>query len=177
MRFLSLSLVWFFLICGLSVTGDAYAHSVHVSTAEVEHNVKTQKLEISLTVFMDDFELALMRHSERLLSFDKTPAAELDGQIQSYLEKTFVVTECTGRPAKIHWVGREMETAKTDAPTVTLFFEVPLTACLSGVSLDHSMFCELFKDQINLLHLRSDGREVELLFSKAVTSLKLAVAE
>lgn len=175
LRAFSDSLRW---ICALLMMYQTLqAHDVHTSNAELEYNPKTQKLEVSLTVFVDDLELALMRHSERLMSLEKTPATEFDAQIQAYLRKTFIVTEVTGKAAKIEWVGREMDDAKTDTPTVTLFFEVPLTACLSGVTLRHEMFCDLFKDQINLLHLRGATRSLELQFSREQASHSIELSE
>ncbi|MEQ1748462.1 MAG: DUF6702 family protein [Prosthecobacter sp.] len=161
----------------LSAAAWVHAHSIHQSTAEAEYNPKTQKLEVSLTVFINDLELALIRHSERLLSIDKTPAAEFDTQIQAYLAKTFVVTEVTGKKVPIDWVGREIESVKTDDPAVTLFFEVPLVASLSGITIEHSMLCELFKDQTNLLHLRSGTHDIELQFTRSDDRRKLELSE
>ena len=154
----------------LGAAGWAQAHSMHQSTAEAEYNPKTQKLEVSLTVFTDDLELALMRHSERPMSIAKTPAAEFDTQIQSYLTKTFVLTEVTGKTAGIEWVGRESGSDRTDDPTVTLHFELPLVSCLSGVTLRHSVLLDLFKDQTNLLHLRSGVNNLELKFLRDAAS-------
>lgn len=158
----SLAGVWLLLMMTLPIR----AHDQHTSSAEMEYNPRTQKLEVSLTVFVDDLELALMRHSERLMSLEKTPASDFDAQIQAYLARSFIVTEANGRAAKIEWLGRELEAEKSESPRVTLFFEVPLIACLSGVSLQHTVFCDLYKDQSNLLHLRQESGSRELLFSK-----------
>jgi hypothetical protein len=154
----------FLLLC---VATCAHAHSLHQSTAEAEYNPTTKKLEVSLTVFIDDLETALIRQSEREMRLDKTPAAEFDAQIQAYLAKTFVVTDAAGKTAKIEWVGRKIdeETKKSGDPTVTLFFEVVLPRGLTDAKLRHAMFCELFKDQINLLRLQISDRKVELRFT------------
>ena len=143
-----------------------HAHSLHQSTAEAEYNPTTKKLEVSLTVFINDLETALVRQCEREMRLDKTPAAELDAQIQAYLTKTFVVTDASGKAAKIEWVGRELDAAsvKSDEPAVTLFFEVQLPGGLSDAKLRHEVFHDLFKDQINLM-LLSDGQiKIELSF-------------
>jgi len=140
-----------------------HAHSLHQSTAEAEYNPTTQKLEVSLTVFINDLELALMRQSERLMAIDKTPVAEFDAQIQAYLAKTFVVTDADGKTMKPEWVGRELGSIKSDDPTVTLFFTIPLSGGLAGSSLLHSVLCDLFQDQTNLLFLRSK-QKVEFKF-------------
>jgi uncharacterized protein DUF6702 len=141
------------------------AHPVHTSTAEAEYNPQTKKLEVSLTVFVSDLELALIRQSERELRMDKTPAAEFDAQILVYLAKTFVVTDAAGRVAKMEWVGREMdeESAKSGDPAVVLFFEVGMVG-LEGKTLRCSVFGELFEDQVNLLQLRNGTQKVELHF-------------
>jgi hypothetical protein len=156
-----------------------HAHSLHQSTAEAEYNPTTKKLEVSLTVFINDLELALIRQCEREMRLDKTPAAEFDAQIQAYLTKTFVVTDAAGKTAKIEWVGRELDiqSAKSAEPLVTLFFEVPLPAGLTDTTLRHRVFSDLFKDQVHLLHLRSDLSEVELRFTKNETLKVLAHRE
>lgn len=152
-----------------------HAHSVHQSTAEAEYNPETKKLEVSLTVFIDDLETALVRQCECEMRLDKTPAAEFDAQTMAYLAKSFVVTDPAGKAAEIEWVGRQIdeETKKSGDPTVTLFFEVALPGGLKGKSLQHTIFHDLFKDQVNLLHLRSNPGKAELRFTKDETSKKL----
>ena len=138
-----------------------HAHSLHQSTAEAEYNPTTKKLEVSLTVFINDLELALIRQSEREVRLDKTPAAEFDAQIQAYLVKTFVVTDAAGKAAKIEWVGREVnaDSAKSGDPAVTLFFEVPLPQGLDKATLQNLVLCDLFQDQSNLLELRNGAKK------------------
>lgn len=145
-----------------------HAHSLHQSTAEAEYNAKTKKLEVSLTVFINDLETALIRQSEREMRLDQTPAAEFDAQIQAYLAKTFVVTDVAGKTAKIEWVGRKIdeETKKSGDPTVTLFFEIPLPNGLADAKLRHAVFCEMFKDQMNLLLIQNEKRKAELRFTQ-----------
>jgi hypothetical protein len=143
-----------------------HAHSIHTSTAEAEYNPQTKKLEVTLTVFISDLELAIIRQSERDLRINKTPAAEFDVQIQAYLARTFVLTDAAGKVAKIAWVGREMEadSAKGGDPAVRLFFEMKLPAGLHGLSLRFAVLNDLFKDQTNLLHLRHGSHQSEWRF-------------
>ena len=153
------------------------AHSVHTSTAEAEYNAETKKLEVSLTVFVSDLELALIRQSEREMRIDKTPAAEFDAQIQVYLAKNFVVTDAAGKVAKLEWAGREMDaaSAKSGDPAVVLFFEVEMPEGRRGWTLNYSLFQELFKDQTNLLHFKVGSHPVELKFTLEKATRSLAV--
>ncbi|MDP1588288.1 MAG: hypothetical protein Q8M07_11120 [Prosthecobacter sp.] len=156
-----------------------HAHSFHQSTAEAEYNPTTKKLEVGLTVFINDLETALIRQSEREMRIDKNPAAEFDAQIQAYLAKTFVVTDAAGKAAKIEWVGRELdaESVKSDDPAVTLFFEIALPDGLTDKTLQHTVFGDLFKDQTHLLHLRSGSHKVELRFTRDNAKKKLLPAD
>lgn len=160
------------LVCGTWL----HAHSVHQSTTDAEYNPATQKLEVSLTVFINDLELALMRHSEKLLSFEKTPPEQFDLVIQDYLAGTFVLTDGAGRSPGIEWVGREKdaESAKSDDPAVTLYFQVPVPGELAACSLRHTVFGNIFKDQINLLHLKSGTHSLQLSFAHDAPAKKLA---
>lgn len=144
-----------------------HAHDVHQTRAEAEYNATTQRLEVSLTVFVDDLELALTRQTERLMSITSTPAPELDSQLQRYLSTNFVVTDGSGKSAALHWVGRQLDpaTIATAEPEVTLFFELSLPDGLKGCNLRHIVFCDRFKDQSNLLHLRHGAQSTELRFS------------
>ena len=165
------------LLLTLACGSWLHAHSVHQSTAEAEYNPATRKLEVSLTVFINDLELALMRHSEKLLSFEKTPAEQFDQVIQDYLAGTFVLTDANGKPAALKWVGRETDagSAKSNDPAVTLYFEVPVPGDLAGCSLRHTVFGNIFKDQINLLHLKSGSQSLQLSFAHDDASKTLSV--
>lgn len=167
------------VILYLLVATCLHAHSVHTSTAEAEYNAETKKLEVSLTVFVSDLELALVRQSEREMRMDKTPAAEFDAQIQAYLAKNFVVTDAAGKAAKMEWVGREMDeaSAKSGDPAVVLFFEVEVPEGLGGATVRNAVFLDLFKDQINLLLLRDGDQKAEMRFTSEDPSKQLRVRE
>jgi len=166
--------IFYFLAASL-----VQAHSVHMSTAEAEYHAKTKKLEVSLTVFVSDLELALVRQSEREMRIDKTPAVEFDAQIRVYLAKTFVVTDAAGKVAKLEWVGRAMDeaSAKSGDPAVVLFFELAVPEGLKGVVMRNAVFQELFKDQMNLLHLREGDKKTEMLFTREQSFQELGAGE
>ncbi len=141
----------------------------------MEWNTATKKLEVSLTVFVSDLELALIRHTERELRFEKTPPKLLDAEMLQYLAKTFVVSTAADQKAEITWVGRELEadTQKSDEPTVTLFFELSLPEGLKGSTLHMTLFTELFADQLHLMTFRREGQKISWQFKKGDEAKKL----
>lgn len=146
----------------------ACAHDVHQSRAEAEYNAGSRRLEVSLTVFVDDLELALTRQAEHRISITNTPAPDIDSQLQRFLAANFIVTDAGGKAAELHWVGRRLDpdSAKSAEPELTLFFEVSLPEGLQGSSLRHIAFCDRFQDQCNLLHLRTGGQDNQLKFTR-----------
>jgi hypothetical protein len=165
------------LVTVLFAASTLHAHSLHQSTAEAEYNPETKKLEVSLTVFINDLETALIRQTERDVRLDKTPVAEFDAEIQAYLTTTFVVTDAVGKVANIEWVGRQLDedTQKSGDPTMTLFFEVAVPNGFANAKLRHAVFCEMFKDQVNLLQLRDGLKKTELQFTGPNTTKKLGI--
>lgn len=162
----------------LTSTLPLQAHDVHQSTAEVEFNASTQRLEVSLNVFVSDLELALMRQAERELSLAKSPAPVTDAEIQRFLATHFVVKDAEGKPAAIAWTGRQIDpaTAASNDPEVTLFFEVPLPAGLKGATLSHTVFYDRFADQLNLVHLHQGSQSTQLRFTKGEPARRLEFA-
>lgn len=156
-----LSVIFYFL-----AVGWLHAHAVHTATGEVEYDEGTKRLEVSLTVFVSDLEMALVRQCEREMRIDRTPAGEFDAQVLAYLARTFVVTDAAGKAGKIRWVGREMEKAseKSGDPAVVLFFEVEMPGGVEGASLRCAVFGELFGDQVTLVEVRRRGRKEEMRF-------------
>jgi hypothetical protein len=151
----------------LSVPG-LLAHPVHQSQAHAEYNPDSRKLEVSLTVFINDLEQALTNHTGQKLTFDKTEASLFDAQMQLYLAETFVVKDATGRVAAMEWLGRAPEagTEKSADPEVTLFFELTLTGGPAGCTLLHTVFCEVFEDQSNLIRFTFGPKKTVWCFLK-----------
>lgn len=148
-----------------------HAHSLHQSTAEAEYNPKTQALEVSLTIFIDDLETALIRRTERSLRMEQTPTAVFDAQILAYLGTVFTVTNGQGSAVKINWLGRQVdkESRRSSDPTATLFFQFALPHGLDGATIRHALFCDLFEDQINLLLLKDGDDKRTLKFQPGDT--------
>jgi hypothetical protein len=173
------SLLTKILLALVCLSPTVQAHPVHQSTAEVEFDPKSKKLEISLTVDVNDLELALTRQCDRAISMDKTPPDEFNAQTKIYLDKNFQVTDAAGNLAKIEWKGRELvaESVKSADPSVRLFFQVPLPGGVASAKLRHAVFCALFKDQINLVHLRHNQTNRELRFSRDDAAKMLIATE
>ena len=137
------------------------AHAVHTSVAEADYNAATRRLEVSLRVFIDDFEAALSVHARRRLALATTPPAEFDAITREYLKATFTVRTPDGQLAPLLWVGREVRDAENE---LWFHFEVPLPGGVEGCRVHHRALGEQFPTQINSVRVRDGQRRVTLVF-------------
>lgn len=139
-----------------------HAHPVHTSLAEVDYNRATQKLEIALRVFADDFEEALSLRAKKKITLANTPAAEFTTLAQAYLAETFLVRRADGTLAPHTWLGRDHKDAANE---LWLFFEIALPPSgLDGLRLRHAVLSTQFSDQLNSVLLRDGARSATLAF-------------
>jgi hypothetical protein len=148
-------------IVALTLASSGLAHPIHRSIAEANYNRTTQTLEVALRVFADDFQDALGAHAKKKISFEKTPAADLDRLIEAYLAERFTIKTVDGATAKLRWLGRELKDAENE---LWLYFEAPLPTRIEGIKIWHRMLSEHFRDQLNSVVVRDGTRKVTLVF-------------
>jgi hypothetical protein len=150
------------LLAGLLATAPPLAaHAIHTSVAEADYNAATRRLEVSLRVFIDDFEAALSVHARRRLSLAGTPREEFDAAARTYLAETFTVRSPDGQLAPLLWVGREVRDAENE---LWFHFEVALPGGIEGCRVHHRALGEQFPTQINSVRVRDGERRVTLVF-------------
>lgn len=170
----------FFAACAaglfVALAARADAHPLHASSAQADYNRATHRLEIGIRVFAEDLLAALNAHRDTPpLSFEKTPAVELDAAVRTYVTHKFRVATADGASVALRWVGREFDRTP-DAPdrdhdhedeqTLWLYVEAALPDGIEGAHLHHALLQERFRDQSNLIRVRDGDREVTLAFTR-----------
>ena len=145
------------LLLGLGAGQAASAHSVHASLAQIEHNRETGKAEISIRLFVDDFEQALAKRRGAPVRLDKTPGP--DRIVLAYLADALVLTGRDGKRAPLAWVGMDVQ-----ALTVWIYLEAELKSGLAGGRLRDTVLFDLFDDQVNTVNLRQGKARETLVF-------------
>ncbi len=152
------------------------AHPVHTSHAEADYRAETQRLEVALNVFADDLLLALLRHTGRDLSYEQTPAAELDAALRDYVAAHFRVIARDGQPQILQWVGREFDRGDGER-SLWLYCEFSLPGGPDGAQLHHALLQQIFKGQHNTVTLRDGPRRVTLTFAPNSEAKRISFPE
>lgn len=135
----------------------APAHTFHTSLMQMEYNAQAQTVEIAVQVFTHDLENILTRRSGKRVRIDKTPAAPrlaLD-----YVREAFVLKNRRDETKVFSWVGMEQT---SDA--VWLYIEAKMPEGLAGARLRNRIFFDLLDDQVNLVHVKFDGKKTDFVF-------------
>lgn len=139
-------------------------HDFHVSKCIVEYNENTKSLEISLHLFIDDFEDALKTiGAEKLfLCTDReNPIAE--EWIENYLKRKLKI-ELNGQPVQFKYLGKE---PASDYMAVWCYMEVTNVEKFSTMVVSNEILLEVFGDQKNIISILGPGKKKEMmLFQK-----------
>lgn len=175
---------WVFL------AAPGWAHPFHISTAELEFNPQSGRVEVSLRLHSVDFERALSLLAQQRIQLESDDA---DQWAARYLSRHFFVADLDAmvRAAKrekqaseelgsslrtdssasversisksqVHWVGKEL-----DAAWLTLYFELELSAPSPGRhALVNSVLMGSVEQQINTVSLRQAGKRHAMKLTK-----------
>jgi len=125
-------------------------HDFHVSVAEVQLSKKTQKVEVSLRVFLDDLELALLSANQ----LDDLVGVDEVALIDMYIRDHFEI-QINGNSYPV-----VLEEIIPSNPAVFCIFHMdgPSPATGDTIYIRNDVFMEMYDDQINMLNVRLDAK-------------------
>ncbi len=127
-------------------------HPFHVSVCEVYHNDKTQSLEISMKIFIDDLELAIQKQGNSNFKLLESEDQEsIKNQLGSYLKKKFEI-KYNSRKVSLEFLGFEYNNY-----SVLCYLEGKKIKIINSIEIKNAIITELFDDQINLIHFQYKG--------------------
>ena len=139
----------------LLAASPLFAHKFHTSLTTVEWNETAQSLEVVMQLFSDDLKVA----ASKLAGWEVSLSRKHESAIFDYVEKKFIVLDKSGDPLNLTWVGMEMDVSR-----VWVYVEVPLANGLDELSLEQSVFLEMFDDQVNTVNIHIGKARHTLIF-------------
>lgn len=132
-------------------------HPFHVSVCEITHKPEKQKLEIIYKIFLDDLEITLnAAFQERLDLFKLEEPEKTNELIEKYLRKHFYI-KLDGKKAAIDYIGSE-----SDGDSMWIYLEVDKVKKLKDIEIYNALLFETYDDQVNLVHVRTSGKNRSL---------------
>ncbi len=139
-------------------------HDFHTSLTEINYNPASGSLEITIRVFTDDFENALIKLSgNKKISINSTAKDHNDPLIEQYINRHFALISPQKETRKGTYLGRE-----TEGDATWLYYEIPNSRNTKGYTLMNDIMQELFDDQTNLVNIIYPKEKKTIIYNSKV---------
>jgi len=145
------------------VSPDEGQHEFYVGLTDIVYNLGTRTFEITLKVFTDDLELALVESGggEKIILADYGAEAGNDSLIFAYVAEHFTIFRKGAQPLAMHPVGRE-----TELDVTWIYLETDPTQPLKEAVVSNTMMMEIYEDQTHIVHLRQGEKTKSTLLHR-----------
>jgi hypothetical protein len=146
------SVLGFFMLMGTLSADKPAPHPLHVSTTDINYNAKEGKLEVTCTIFTDDFEAALTKQNHTKTDLVKADMhAAMDVLVKNYMA-TNVHIKTTATALGFNYIGFEV-----DKEAVNIYFESEKTLTPKKIDAEVTLLHNLYTDQMNIVHMTVNG--------------------
>lgn len=149
---MKLNSILLILIIGFLSIG-ATIHDHHVGTTEIKYSESSETYQITLKLFTDDLENAVLKDSGEIIKLGiDEENSNSDLQIFSYLDKHFSIKFPEGETVNLTKIGRE-----TELDITWVYYESQKTKPMSALTVNNSIFMELHPDQTHIVNIEQNG--------------------
>jgi hypothetical protein len=152
----------FFISVGFkSVVSDAPCtawryHAFHISKTDISFNPTGKSVQLTMHIFIDDFEKALDKQgTSKLFIGSELEKKEVNDLIVKYLQNNFTI-QINGKKMPYTWVGKE--TTK-DKQALWLYLEIKNIREVRNISVENKVLTELFADQKNIVQVNIPSKK------------------
>ena len=128
-------------------------HPFHVTVSEIYHNQKNHSLEITMKLFVDDFEKAInSNHDQELNLYEDYNEKTARQFIASYIKGHFVIT-LNKKSISLNYLGSEIE---NDA--IWCYLEAKEIGTIDDFQITSKILLDIYDDQMNLVHFEEKDK-------------------
>lgn len=152
------SILIFFLIPLLSFS---VVHKYYVALTEIEFNKKQQTIEIIMSVFMDDIEVALNEEFKIDAQISNSNEVNnLDNYFSKYLTNNFKIL-INNTKKEYTFIGKEY-----DGNIVYFYLEIENISKVNTIEINNTVLIKYFNDQKNLVKVKANNNQESLFLDK-----------
>lgn len=160
------------ILLALLISSGTLMHKFYVSLSEIRYNDSTERFEVSIRIFPDDLDLALLErtgiHTSLATELEHEKA---DSLLMVYLLEDFKL-QVNGEELELNYLGKEPE---SDA--IWCYLESSQVAAPETVTIVNAILTEFFPDQVNIIQLYHGKWNKGLLLNRDEYEGKLSIGE
>ena len=129
-------------------------HPFYVSVIDVNHNAKDKNVEISIRIFVDDFEATLKQNYKRNIDLHKSANdVQINKLITNYIESKLKVV-LDGKPQAMQYLGYEVQ-----KESVWIFLEINNINHIKKINFNCNLLYDFQDKQMNIFNVKANGIE------------------
>ncbi len=158
MKTIALLIIGIFSIIGSSPVN----HDFHLSKGSLKYKPDQKALQLSMHVYIDDFEEALSnRGVDSLYILTKKESEDADHYIGLYIKENFRVS-FDEVPVEMEYLGKEIS---EDLAGMWVYLEATDLEAPSEATINYSVLMDAFDDQRNILSVQINDKADHLMYS------------
>jgi len=154
----------------LLINGAWLMHEFYVSITELRYNTQSERFEVSIRIFPDDLDRALLErtgiHTQLATELEHKSA---DSLLMVYLLEDFSI-QLDGREIELDYLGKEPE---SDA--IWCYLESSKVSSPETITVRNEILTEYFMDQINIIQVYHGKWNKGLMLNRNQISGKLTL--
>lgn len=129
-------------------------HPFFVSVTEINHNTKEKTIEISVRIFVDDFEKTLGTYGKAKIDLlNGTENNTTNKIIHEYVQKNLLIT-VNDQPLNYVYLGYEIQ-----SESAWMYFEVKNINAVKKLTVQNKLLHDFDKKQLNIVHAKANGKK------------------
>ncbi len=167
MRFLATYLILF--IC---FTISTSFHPIHVTVTNINFNSNNKAFDVSIKLFLDDFQNVILKNNSVELNLGKTnELSNADNYILNYIRNNvkFTINNNKLSQKKLKFVRKEIIDG-----AIWLYFTYQLSGKIETIQVDNNLLNDYYPDMTNLVIMKYNNIENGYTLDKHKTSFKIS---
>jgi len=156
----------------LLICGGWLMHEFYVSLTEIRYNTQTESFEVSMRIFPDDLDRALLeRTSIHTQLASELEHEEADSLLMVYLLEKFTMV-VNGEELTLNYLGKEPE-----SNAIWCYLESSKISIPETITVRNTILTELFPDQVNIIQVYHEKWNKGMLLNHNENSGSLRIGE
>lgn len=162
----------FLILLLLTVLVSWTLHEFYVSLTELRFNPRSKRIEVSIRIFPDDLDRALLeKHGIYTQLASELEAPEADSLVRDYLQEHFSL-EVDGKSLELDYLGKEPE-----ADAIWCYLESETVSEPESYLVYNSILTLSLEDQVNIVQIYQGEWNRGLMLNRDDRSGQLSVGE
>ena len=156
----------------LLICGGWLMHEFYVSLTEIRYNAQNESFEVSMRIFPDDLDRALLeRTSIHTQLASELEHKEADSLLMVYLLEEFTMV-VNGEELTLNYLGKEPE-----SNAIWCYLESSKIAAPESITVRNTILTELFPDQVNIIQVYHEKWNKGMLLNRNESLGSLRIGE